>query len=496
MMVLVAALPATAEYSFSDPAARHTDQAIEFDGQGDMAAALKSFKAAVRLEDDRPLAERLANLGVCYMRMQRFDESIESMVEAAALAPQSDPATQEHVESNWQNLMSHLKYHGIALPAYPKAAGADEAAEIQDEAGADEDEDGWSEDEDGWSEEDYVESGVDVVNIRGLDVPPCARQPLSSPICCCANVHSSACLSKPARREAEEEAAEAPPPPPPLSAEALSVRRKIEAIYTERNPSKLDDLPALMEKYRGREAKLLRKIRRKYKIAEPRLPRQQYALHIPRVTAAELAANATLMSGHWPYVLTGEVDKWPAMDKWKDLDYLKRKIPKEWVDFYPRNMYKMGNKPYVQPYDEALPRFRQQTGESKYMQMRLSLGGWEELLPDLAPLPPEFWTEAEWIDDCMATPNGTRDYGAIDNFFRVNQWNFLLIGETGTGIFFHKDHLAAASWQAAVVGRKRWILCPYDQNHLLSEELFTFKPDYSSHMGKRAALAVSGLVQS
>ena len=89
-----------------------------------------------------------------------------------------------------------------------------------------------------------------------------------------------------------------------------------------------------------------------------------------------------------------------------------------------------------------------------------------------------------------------RDYGAIDNFFRVNQWNFLLIGETGTGIFFHKDHLAAASWQAAVVGRKRWILCPYDQNHLLSEELFTFKPDYSSHMGKRAASAVSGLVQS
>jgi len=201
MMILVAALPAAAEYSFSDPAARHTDQAIEFDGQGDMALALKAFKAAVRLEDDRPLAERLANLGVCYMRMQRFDESIESMVEAAALAPQSDPATQEHVESNWQNLMSHLKYHGIALPAYPKAAGADEAAEIQDEAGADEDEDGWSEDEDGWSEEDYVESGVDVVNIRGLDVPPCANPLLlTHSLRCCANVHrAQPAGSKPAR---------------------------------------------------------------------------------------------------------------------------------------------------------------------------------------------------------------------------------------------------------------------------------------------------------
>ena len=55
----------------------------------------------------------------------------------------------------------------------------------------------------------------------------------------------------------------------------------------------------------------------------------------------------------------------------------------------------MGNKPYVQPYVQALPQFRQKTGHSKYMQMRLSLPGWETLLPDLAPLPPEFWTEAE-----------------------------------------------------------------------------------------------------
>ena len=65
----------------------------------------------------------------------------------------------------------------------------------------------------------------------------------------------------------------------------------------------------------------------------------------------------------------------------------------------------------------------------------------------------------------------SRDADAIDNFFRVNQWNFLLIGEKGTGIFFHKDHLAAASWQAAVVGRKKWILCPFTENNLLSSTL-------------------------
>ena len=285
-----------------------------------------------------------------------------------------------------------------------------------------------------------------------------------------------------------------PPPPPPLSPEAAKVLKQVEEIYREHNPEKLPDLPELFAKYEGREPRLLRKIRKKYKVADPAKPRQMFKLHIPRVTAEELAANSTLMSGHWPYVLTGEVDKWPAMQKWQDLDYLLGKIPNEWVDFYPRNMYKLGSKPYVQPYSEALPRFRQDTGYSKYMQMRLSLQGWETLLPDLKALPPEFWTEAEWIDSCMSHDNGTRDHDAIDNFFRVNQWNFLLIGEKGTGIFFHKDHLAAASWQANIVGRKRWVVCPYDQNYLLSEELFTLKPDYNTEQGKKFAKAFCGEV--
>ena len=176
----------------------------------------------------------------------------------------------------------------------------------------------------------------------------------------------------------------------------------------------------------------------------PKRLKQQFKLHVPRVTAEELAANETLMSGHWAYILTGEVPKWPAMKKWT-LDYLKKAIPQEWVDFYPYNMYKMGNKPYVQRYSEAVEKFKQpkQGSNSRYMQMRLSLAGWERLVEDLAELPPVFWTEAEWINSCFnksADANGlpVRDNAAIDNFFRVNQWNFLLVGEEGTGIFFHK----------------------------------------------------------
>ena len=98
-------------------------------------------------------------------------------------------------------------------------------------------------------------------------------------------------------------------------------------------------------------------------------------------------------------------------------------------------------------------------------------------------VPPE-WDKVTYCDAAAAAVGGSfvltplyerlrrsRDADAIDNFFRVNQWNFLLIGEKGTGIFFHKDHLAAASWQAAVVGRKKWILCPFTENNLLSSTL-------------------------
>eukprot|EP01050_Picozoa_sp_SAG11_P016597 SAG11_NODE_2285_length_3571_cov_2.005184_5_plen_99_part_00 len=40
------------------------------------------------------------------------------------------------------------------------------------------------------------------------------------------------------------------------------------------------------------------------------------------------------------------------------------------------------------------------------MQMRLSLGGWDALGEDLAAMPPSFWTEAAWIDECFRNDTG------------------------------------------------------------------------------------------
>ncbi|CAE8719957.1 unnamed protein product, partial [Polarella glacialis] len=73
---------------------------------------------------------------------------------------------------------------------------------------------------------------------------------------------------------------------------------------------------------------------------------------------------------------------------------------------------------------------------------------------------------------------GAADKQAIDNFFVTQQWKFLLIGEKGTSMFFHKDGTAASSWQVQLVGRKRWTLCPNTETPLLDVNLDTYDPDY------------------
>lgn len=59
------------------------------------------------------------------------------------------------------------------------------------------------------------------------------------------------------------------------------------------------------------------------------------------------------------------------------------------------------------------------------------------------------------------------------HFSFKTHWYMLLIGEAGAGMFPHKDTLPVGSWQAQVVGAKRWRLCspeshvmdPYTDEH-------------------------------
>lgn len=62
--------------------------------------------------------------------------------------------------------------------------------------------------------------------------------------------------------------------------------------------------------------------------------KQHFTLEIPRVTIDELAKNSTLRTGLHAYVLSGFAQQWNAIN-WT-LDYLTKKIPFEWVDYYPK----------------------------------------------------------------------------------------------------------------------------------------------------------------
>merc|ERR1719161_3328032 len=96
-------------------------------------------------------------------------------------------------------------------------------------------------------------------------------------------------------------------------------------------------------------------------------------------------------------------------------------------------------------------------------------------------LPDVFWDDDGWINDCMRKEDGKIDSMAIDNFFTTQQWKFLLIGEKGTNMFFHKDGTAAASWQVQLMGRKTWTICPNDQSHLLDTGIDLWNPDYGRY---------------
>lgn len=207
-----------------------------------------------------------------------------------------------------------------------------------------------------------------------------------------------------------------------------------------------------------------------------REPVQEWKLHIPRVTVQELRANATLRDGTHAFILEGATTTWRARN-WT-ISYLKKTIPNEWVDYYPDNMADVGNKPYLLNLKDAVPMFLKNPGP-KYMQIRVGYRGWLRLLRDFEPMPvPEiFWTDEEWVSECMRK-DGRVDDDAVNNFFVTNQWKFLLIGEEGTSMFFHSDGTAASSWQAQLVGQKRWTLCPNSQSHLLHNSQKTFDPNF------------------
>ena len=150
-----------------------------------------------------------------------------------------------------------------------------------------------------------------------------------------------------------------------------------------------------------------------------------------------------------PVVLEGMMDDWPAMQRWS-FDHFREEYGAEEVRvgrcFGETQKMELG--PYINEMHDLDPEGRSAGLPPLYME------GWyyKEQRPELADdyTVPRFfgpdWIEAKWF------PFNPRPL-----------FHAILIGPKGAFTKLHYDQLATHSWNAQVVGRKRWIFVSPDQ---------------------------------
>ena len=143
--------------------------------------------------------------------------------------------------------------------------------------------------------------------------------------------------------------------------------------------------------------------------------------------------------------------------------------------------------PFFSPLSTALKNFRDPDGiyetvdassRNTYIQWNVNDEHWRRLSTVLGmDLPPMFKTDSEWVERCFAK------YDRVDQFLLKTHWRMVLIGQSGAGMFNHKDTLQSTSFQAQVAGRKRWHLCADSESPNLygAGDVNTFNPDYKKY---------------
>jgi Cupin-like domain len=186
---------------------------------------------------------------------------------------------------------------------------------------------------------------------------------------------------------------------------------------------------------------------------------------IPRIHVNDMhkSENIAYLMGTKPFILLGAMDNWD-LDYWQAYN-LAAQFPESIVDFYPHNMDKVDNHPYLTPMSSAVHEMFQPSGAypynshipGTYLQWNVNITDWARLRKHMDPMPHSFIRDEEWLDSCLSTDELRQEYTK-----RVH-WRMVLIGTKGAGMFNHIDVLRSSSWQAQVAGAKRWHLCEPDQ---------------------------------
>ena len=227
-----------------------------------------------------------------------------------------------------------------------------------------------------------------------------------------------------------------------------------------------------------------------------------------RVTVAELETDPYLMSGAEPFVLSGAMDGWGALEKFQDLSFFTSQFPDAIVDYYPQNLDQTNKKPFLVPFstfakegwfeaDVEVPddRFAERYLHSRYIHWRLHLPEFLNLKRQkvFGDLPDFMKVDGVWMKKCFpprktgrSGPARDHEEWPLDNFFRHAHWRIIVIGQKNSSMFLHGDGFQTATFVAQFVGRKRWIVCPPSTSHNLygAGKLDLFHPtriDYKTY---------------
>lgn len=193
---------------------------------------------------------------------------------------------------------------------------------------------------------------------------------------------------------------------------------------------------------------------------------------LPRISAAELSdPSSVYYGGNLPFVLSLNQSTSSGVGSAEELWSVKwfgKRFGEEIVDYYPEGMLDITSRPYLRTMKDvgrdwaatSSPAWEARRS-TPYIQWRLNMGAWRKLKKTLEALPQWFTVDEAWMKTCL--PARSPEEWPADNWLRHCHWKVLVVGKNGSGMFFHPDGIATATYQVQVVGRKRWTVCGPDQ---------------------------------
>lgn len=218
----------------------------------------------------------------------------------------------------------------------------------------------------------------------------------------------------------------------------------------------------------------------------------------PRLTVAEYLSKPRGIKhamGRAPFILKDafkfKEGTWDsAQNKWS-LDYFEEHFADSLVDFYPHNMDDEQVRPYITELPQVMKELVHPSGQfasdpmhpGTYAQWNLDNDEWKRLMVDFGWLPPQFTSDDGWLHSCFSSE------AMIGTYLKSTHWRMILIGTKGAGMFNHVDTLRTASFQAQLMGRKKWHVCGPSQNEYMYKAgaVDFFNPNYAVHPKARNA---------